>query len=341
MSLDYSNFLLAANAPTLLAEGPGYEQRRFAQDLEAGTTTLAKTYRWWRLARAKVVAEADRRNPENVSTPANRVNPSRIYVHGLVDLATAFGELRDIDVPETLGLDKARLARIRDDIRKIVTIGTILLTAKNLLKRDVRSQWKTEATRMWESLRDGESGNADDSLKVDADLDVLLPTTGLSITEPPPAVYEPPKTVSHKPTTVKETSPPTTDDSAPQILSAIESAHALPPTTKSQLSSIIRRALDQRKSQHLTDPVMKLLHNRLKTHIMTRCLASSASERVRAASTATSSLAASGLPEFSAQVGALVEEVVRVGEVDRASHGGWYEAVAGEVEGECDGGVDG
>lgn len=313
LSLDYSNFLLAVNAPTLIAEGPGYEQRRFAQDLETGAITLAKTYRWWRLAKAKALAEADRRTTENDTTPGNRPSPERIYIHGLVDLATGFGSLRDIDVPETLELDKARLSRLRADIRKIVTISTILLTAKNLLKRDVRSQWKAEATRIWDLL----------SETVPTD-----PVPSASQSQPQPHPHP------HPPTT---TPPP--DDLPTKLLSTIAAAHVLPPATKSLLAATVRRVLafyfqHPVANQQPTDHVMRVLHQKLRSHILTRCLASSATDRVRAASEASGVLAAGGMAEFVSRVGGLVEEVVRVGEVDRGSHGGWYEGVGRGVEGE-------
>jgi hypothetical protein len=40
------------------------------------------------------------------------------------------------------------------------------------------------------------------------------------------------------------------------------------------------------------------------------------------------------LPEFSSQIGALVDELMKVGEVDRAAHGTWYDEVA-EAEDEA------
>jgi len=347
LSLDFSNFLLAANAPTLIAEGPGYEHRRFAQDLEAGSITLARTYHWWSLAKAKVMAEADRRNPEGVNMSANRPTPGKIYAQGLIDLSIAFGELRVIDVPETLELDRTRLSRIRDDTQKIVTIGTILLTAKNLLKRDVRSQWNSEATRIWDILKGCDNAIAKHNPMIGASLNISIPTVESSMIGPSSEVSstQPGDMVGglleqgqqlsklgKKPTIERSSnSPVTNDDLTPKILSTIESAHAMPPTTKTQLASTIRRALHQFTTQQLTDPVMKLLHQRLKTHILTRCSASSASERVRATTTASSSLAASGLPEFSSQIGALVDELMKVGEVDRAAHGTWYDEVAEAV----------
>ncbi|KAI9877713.1 MAG: hypothetical protein M1830_003025 [Pleopsidium flavum] len=347
LSLDFSNFLLSANAPTLIAEGSGYEHRRFAQDLESGSITLARTYRWWSLAKAKATAEADRRNPEGVNVSANRPTPARIYAQGLVDLSIAFGELRDIDVPETLELDRIRLLRIRYDTQKIVTIGTILLTAKNLLKRDVRSQWKAEATRIWDILKACNKGTEEDSPMIDPSSHVSVPTVGTSITHASPG-----RSMTQSEDTAgglleqgrqfsklakRRTSEQSAnylainDDHTSKILSAIETAHAMPSSTKTQLASTIRRALHQHTTQQLTDPVMKLLHQRLKTHILTRCSASSASERVRATTTASSSLAASGLPEFSSQLGALVNELLKVGEVDRAAHGRWYDEVSEAV----------
>ena len=71
-------------------------------------------------------------------------------MHGLVDLAITSTSLQDADIPETLELDAERLARIRSDILRLITVSSILLTAKNLLRRDVRSLWKLESQRMWD-----------------------------------------------------------------------------------------------------------------------------------------------------------------------------------------------
>jgi len=276
LSLDYSNFLLLNAAPTLIKESAGYEQREFAKDLDEGTITLQSTKRWWRNASVNVLTEANRRDP------ANRPTSQKIYARGLIDLAVATTPLQDADIPETLHLDKARLHRIRRDAVRITTIGSILLTAKSLLKRDVRSQWKVEANRMWDALKDGYTRD-----------DGTLPT---------------------------------------KVLSIIESAHAMPPSTRAQLSSTINRLLTQADSGRLTDPVMKVLFQRLKSHIFSRISASSSGERVRAASTASEGLATSGIPEFIGQVGEIVDTLDKIGEVDRKSHGIWYGKIAEEVE---------
>jgi len=286
LSLDYSNFLLMGAAPKLIEESAGYEQRMFANDLGAGTITLHKTKCWWRNASVNILTEADRRDP------LHRPTTQKIYAWGLVDLAIAAAPLQDKDVPETLHLDTVRLFDIRGDAVRITTIGAILLTAKNLLKRDVRSQWKAEATRMWDALKSaGYSNNEDDS------------SNGSSSTM------------------------------AKKILSVIESSRPLPTATKDTLTSTIGRLLQQAEAGRLTDPVMKVLFQRLKTHILNRLSASSSGERVRAASTATEGLASSGLAEFVGQVGEIVEVLTRVSEVDRKAHGMWYEQISLEAEG--------
>ncbi|OAG07633.1 uncharacterized protein CC84DRAFT_703382 [Paraphaeosphaeria sporulosa] len=281
LSLDYSNFLLMQSAPVLIKEAPSYEQREFAEDLEQGKITLKRTRRWWRSAAVNMHTEADRRDPWSESLPMNRPTPQKIYARGLIDLAIATAPLRDSELPETLELDRARIARIRAEALRITTIGGILLTAKNLLKRDVRSQWKNEANRMWETLKDG---------------------------------Y------------LKDPATPS------KISSLLESSHAMPPSTRAQLASTITRLLTQADAGRVSDPVTKVLFQRLKTHIFNRVSASSSSERVKAASTATEGLATTGLPEFVSHVGDICEQLGKVSEVDRKAHGKWYEEIAEELE---------
>lgn len=281
LSLDYSNFLLMNAAPTLIKEATGYEQRMFAQDLEEGKITLARTRRWWHSATVNMHTEADRRDPWSQANPINRPTAHKIYARGLVDLAVAIPPLRESELPETLELDRSRISRIREDALRITTIGGILLTAKNLLKRDVRSQWKAEASKMWLVLKDGYLKD---------------PTT--------PA----------------------------KISSLLESSRNMPSSTRTQLSSTVTRLLTQAESGKLSDPVMKVLFQRLKTHIFNRVSASSSGERVKAASTATEGLATTGLPEFVSQVAEICDQLGKVGEVDRKCHGKWYEEIAEEME---------
>lgn len=274
LSLDYANFILQQSAPELIRRAPEYEQHCFEKSIE--DPTLPKTFRWWSRARAKANSECARRAADATPPPSSRVTPDKIYMQGLVDLAIAPPPLLDIDLPETLDLDRERITRIRTDTIRTITISAILLTAKNLLKRDVRSQWKSEAQRLW-------------------DLDLSDATA------------------------------------ASTIISFLESSHAMPPSTKSQLAGTVERVLVDARSGQISHPVMKVLLQKLKAHVLSRLAASSAEERVRAASTASQVLASGGLPEFVGRVGAVVDELAKVAEVDRGSHGKWYDEVAVRV----------
>jgi len=278
LSLDFANYQLKIAAPSINARSADYEQRCFTEQIK--NRKLTRTTRWWERARSKRITENTRRTTEDqgkVSSPSTfRPSPDKIYTQGLVDLFITVPLLQADDVPETLELDTQRIERIRTDILRIITISTVLLTAKNLLKRDVRSQWKAEAQRMWD-----------------------LPSTF--------------------------------DDVAP-YLSIIESAHALPSATRTSLQGTIDRVLgDARGPQAMTQPVMKVLLQKLKNHVMSRLGASSAEERLRTTTTASEVVAGSGMVEFIGRIGGMVEEMGKVKSVDWAAHGKWLDDVAEEV----------
>jgi len=288
LSLDYSNFLLMNAAPVLIRESVGYEQRMFAADLAAGTITLARTDRWWRNASVNMLTEADRRDPDQVRNPIDRPTKDKIYSRGLVDLAIAQGPLEESDIPETLMLDEARLRSMRQRALRMTTIGSILLVAKNLLKRDVRSGWKTEANRLWDVLSKE------------------VPTAEHSTEEAGAGL-------------------------AQRAFAILDSAHNLPPSTKTTLQSTTSRIVSQAAQQRFTDPVAKVLFARLHSHVLLRVSARTSSERVRLASSASESLSSAGLPEFVSQVGEMVEMLRRIAEVDWASHGNPYDVIAESV----------
>jgi hypothetical protein len=290
LSLDYSNFMLMNAAPTLIRESAGYEKRHFAMDLASGKISLTRTRAFWHNADALLLAEADRRDPEGIRRPEDRPTALKIYAKALVDLAISPNPLADDDVPETLALDTVRLRRFRADALRIAVIGAIFLTAKNLLKRDVRSQWKSEAARLW----------------------ALLAAEGYTSSSP------------------AEPSAGTASSPADRATALLASAHNMPPPTKSHLTSTITRFFTQASTGRLSDPVLKVLFQRLKSHVFGRLSAVSSAERVRAASGAQEALAACGLAEFGEQVGRIVEGLERVRAVDLEGHGGWYEGVARE-----------
>ncbi|KAF2722536.1 Tcp11-domain-containing protein, partial [Polychaeton citri CBS 116435] len=285
LSLDYSNFMIMSAAPTLIREAAGYEQRAFAKDLEAGNITLERTKRWWHEAWSALTNEASRRDPDGIRDPADRPTSQKTYAKALVDLAMSQASIDAHQVPEALSLDTFRLQTIQQETLRMTVVSAILLTTKNLLKRDVRSQWKPEANRLWTLLK-------------------LEGYSDASASSTPPSQL---------------------------AFSILESAHNLPPATKLQLQSTISRFFAQASAGCLTDPVLKVLFARLKSHILARLSAATSSEKVRLASSASTALASCGLAEFSMQVSAIVDTLGRVTEVDWESHGIWHKDIFGSV----------
>lgn len=148
LSLDHMNFMLQSFGPKLIEGSVDYERKCFETRLE--NQFPVKTLNWWKGAVFKAREELLRRAAEGTSIPAARITADRIYMHGLVDLAIATDNLEDSEIPETLELDTQRLTRIRLDTLRLITVSSVLLTAKNLLRRDVRSLWKLESQRMWD-----------------------------------------------------------------------------------------------------------------------------------------------------------------------------------------------
>ena len=388
LSLDYSNYMLQQATPLLLKEAPGYEQRLFAQDVENGTVTLERTRAWWRSAvyglRAEMVhsggsgsgSSNSNNNGHDLSATSLSFLHRQVYARALLN--TAFGgggeagsggltisiPIANADLPETLALDRDRLTRVRADVVRIVVVGAILLTAKNLLKRDVRAPWRTEALRMSELLRDGYGHG-------------------------------------HGASGVAGTAAGNGPSVASRILTILESSHALPPATRTQLQGTIGKVLVQAAGQdtssvtstagagsagsacRITDPVMKVLVQRIRAYTAGRIgtaatntsaaapnsvtglglasggyssaaaappaatiatgISSSASIASPVATTHTSSLSSastsaaapgdtsqllsSGLSEFVVLIAELAESLKRIGDVDWEAHGRWYLAM--------------
>ncbi|CAI7643005.1 unnamed protein product [Penicillium manginii] len=299
LSLDHTNFMIQVAAPQLIQEAPGYEQRTFDKGLTDGSTSLGKTRRFWRTHRKMIVDEMKKRDPESIHGEP-QPSASRVYAYGLADLVLSNAIVSEDLIPETLVLDQSRLERLHAKAFQIVATASILLTAKNLLKRDARSHWKTEADRI-----------------MSLDFNEI---------------------------------------SAERVQSILQSTHPMPPNASAQLSSTIRRVLapvakavvtaapqvvqinpeisrlaengaGNVSAPSFSDPVAKLMLSRLRSHVLSRLSASSASERVRATTTASQSLAGAGMPEFVNEVGKLVDELEKVKEVDWLCHGAVYERV--------------
>lgn len=320
MSLDHTNFMLQVAAPQLIEEGPGYEQRAFEKSMSDGSVTLEKVRQFWQSNRKVVIDEMKKRDLENLNTDP-QPPPAKIYAQGLVDLAVSNSPVTDDMIPETLDLDLQRIHGLHARAYKIVATASILLTAKNLLKRDVRSQWKTEAERI-----------------MSLDLTDIKPERVQSILESTHPM--PPATRTQISSTIKRVLAPAAAASRDAAASAIpypsvsvytgEFLSKELPNHSSSNSSADQSPSAATATATFTDPVARLMLSRLRTHILTRLSASSASERVRATSTASQSLAAAGMPEFVSEVGKIVDSLGKIREVDWMCHGTVYEEIWSE-----------
>jgi hypothetical protein len=302
MLSDYANHLLNVAAPNLIRHAPEYEAKLFGAALEEGQHDLSAASKAWRSARSKVLAEVAKRDPEGINHPKSRPTPDRFYCQMLLDIFTQTSPLPMAEMPEMLRLDHGRAVKCGILTRRIITAGAVLLQCKNLLKRDIRAPWKNEANRIMLVLdRAEEAGQSSESV-----------TDG--------------------------------------IMAALESGRSMPAATRSQLRGLTGKIVSASREsavrgaegpQDPRDPVLRLLLTRLRTYILARLVAVSASEKVKATSTAGERLAGLGLAEFVDKVREMVDEMAKVGVVDRNSHATWWEAVAERVAAEDGDGASG
>ncbi|KAF7595742.1 hypothetical protein BBP40_004873 [Aspergillus hancockii] len=312
LSLDHTNFMIQLAAPQLIQEAPGYEQRTFEKGIHDGSLNLGKTRRFWRTHRKVIVDEMRKRDPENLNGEPQPPT-SKIYAQGLVDLVLSNAPVSDCLTPETLELDRQRLGRLHAQAFKIVATASILLTAKNLLKRDARSQWKAEADRI-----------------LSLDFNNIQPGRVQSILE---STHPMPTSASAQlAATIRRVLVPVAQACAAGFPSVGTQA-----SVEIQTGASMREGSETMDRKNLNgnevgaasfaDPVARLILSRLRAHILSRLSASSASERVRTTTTASQSLAGAGMPEFVNDVGKLTDELEKVREVDWLCHSMVYEQI--------------
>ncbi|KAF4999320.1 hypothetical protein FGRMN_2548 [Fusarium graminum] len=120
-------------------------------------------------------------------------------------------------------------------------------------------------------------------------------------------------------------------------MAALESGRSMPTATKSHLRALVTKVLTASRDMAESgseprEPVLRLLLTRLRGNILARLAAGSASEKVKAANTAGEKLASLGLSEFVDRVREISNLLEKIGNVDRAAHGPWWDAVATKVE---------
>ena len=127
------------------------------------------------------------------------------------------------------------------------------------------------------------------------------------------------------------------------IMAALEAGRSMPAATKMHLKALVNKfvtagaeAATQREGDP-REPVLRLLLNRLRGYILARLAAASATEKVRATSTAGEKLAGLGLAEFVDKIRDMVDMLSRVSAVDRSAHSMWWDNIAGVVAGQPQG----
>ncbi|KAH7257718.1 T-complex protein 11-domain-containing protein [Fusarium tricinctum] len=285
MLCDYINYLMRIAAPQLIESAAPYEAKRFAEDVEKGQLGLAAAEATWKASRSKVLAEVQKRDPEGMNHPRSRPTAGRFYAQMLVDIFTKISPTPVEEVPEMLRLDYSRISQVSTTVQRIITAGAVLLQCKNLLKRDVRSSWKMEASRIMAVLE------ANHPLQATVD----------------------------------------------GVMAALESGRSMPTATKGHLRALVTKVLTASRDMaengsEPREPVLRLLLTRLRGNILARLAAGSASEKVKAANTAGEKLASLGLSEFVDRVREISNLLEKIGNVDRAAHGPWWDAVATKVE---------
>lgn len=294
---DHANYLLSMVAPQLLESAAEYEAKSFATAIQRREHALVAAEIAWRAARNKVVAEISRRDLEQINHPKNRPTAEKIYAHMLVGIFTQPSKMQFGQVPEMLQLDYKRILKYGKLTRTMVTTCSILLQCKNLLKRNVRAPWKSEALRI---------------------------------------------------ETVLETAE-TEEVAVNGVMAALEAGRSMPPAIKTHLRGFVQKLIAahmelanstqsgpdpqwEPTTHDPAQPVLRLLLKRLRDHITARMSAGSTSEQNKIANSAAEKLASSGLGEYVDRVRDMVEEMTKVGAVDRDSHGVWWEEVAAKVD---------
>ncbi|EKJ74944.1 hypothetical protein FPSE_04886 [Fusarium pseudograminearum CS3096] len=285
MLCDYINYLMRIAAPQLIESAAPYEAKRFAEDVEKKQLGLSAAEAVWKASRSKVLAEAYKKDPERINHPRSRPTAGRFYAQMLVDIFTQISPSPIEEIPEMLRLDYNRISQISTTIQRIITAGAVLLQCKNILKRDVRSSWKMEASRIMAVLEAGHP----------------LQTT------------------------------------VDGVMAALESGRSMPTATKAHLRALVTKVLTAsqdmaQNGNEPREPVLRLLLTRLRGNILARLAAGSASEKVKAANNAGEKLASLGLSEFVDRVREISNLLEKIGNVDRAAHGPWWDAVATKVE---------
>ncbi|KOS22359.1 T-complex protein 11-like protein 2 [Escovopsis weberi] len=117
------------------------------------------------------------------------------------------------------------------------------------------------------------------------------------------------------------------------VMAALEAGRSMPTATRGHLRALVTKVLTASQDMSLNaseprEPVLRLLLARLRSNILARLASGSATEKIKAASTAGEKLATLGLSEFVEKVRHIADLLDKVGSVDRGAHSPWWDVVA-------------
>lgn len=336
MLTDHVNFMISVAAPRLLASATEYETRRFAELVgqkesdDQGSVAVEKqlpaSMAVWRGARSKVLAETAKRDPEGINHPKARPNLNHFYTQMLIDVFTQLSPIPLDEMPEMLRLDHARALKWGALTRRVVTAGAVLLQCKNLLKRDVRLPWKTEAHRVMAVLEKAERDAA----------------------QQPDSKDNNQQQPSRETVAARLRAAISSSTVVDGVVAALESGRSMPPSTKANLRTIVQRTMTASAEAAVArdteagggdaipqEPVLRLLLHRLRGYLSGRLTIATTNEKTRQSNAVSERLTGLGLAEFVDHVREMTDEVSRVGAVDRDTHVRFWEAVAEQVDEEA------
>jgi hypothetical protein len=139
MRFDLMNYQLKSLVPVLSQHAVEYEKEKFKQIVGSNATALEKTKQWLQVTNHHMKTVAEKRNPEGIDIPQNRIKFEDIFNDGYLSLIFSSDPISRETVPETFLLDTSRLWGFQNEIQGITIVAVLLMLSKNIipeLRRD-------------------------------------------------------------------------------------------------------------------------------------------------------------------------------------------------------------
>lgn len=157
MQLDLINYHVELIIPVIKEHAINYESSTFSAAL--AKESLQNTEKWLQQSAIKLKNIADKRNPEKIDIPENKVLYASIYYDALVGLIFAREPHQMENFPETLRLDFYRIRNFQNQVQLIACLASLDLLVKNMVPklRDDKAALSSLASSMKILLTDPDS----------------------------------------------------------------------------------------------------------------------------------------------------------------------------------------